>query len=156
MSGRIAGVVGAVLLAVVAWSYWPTEERAVRARVTTLVEALSGEAGESDLQRIARAATLASALTPDVIVALDNDRQLHGRESVLGVARQWMQTRGDTQVSLDDLDVAVGAGGATANLVVRADDERHEVRLHLAKPDSTWLVQRAELVSALARPPVGR
>lgn len=156
MSGRAVALVTAVALLVVAWACWPTEERTVRARVTALVDAMNGEIGEGDLQRIARAATLASALTQDVVVVLDNDRQLNGRESVLGVARQWMQTRLDMRVSLDDLDVTITAGGATADLVIRVDDEPREARLHLVKPDSTWLVQRAELVSALERPPVGR
>lgn len=156
MSARAVGLATAVVLLAVAWACWPTEERAVRTRVTALVEALNGDAGESDLQRIARAATLASALTADVTVTIDSDRQLNGREAVLGVARQWMQTRRDTHVSLDDLDVTIGAGGATAHLVLRVDSDRHEARLHLVKPDSTWLVQRAEVVSALTRPPVGR
>jgi len=156
MSTRTVGLATAVALLAVAWACWPTEERAVRTRVTALVEALNGDAGESDLQRIARAAALASALTPDVVVVLDADRQLNGREAVLGVARQWMQTRRETRVSLDALDVTVSAGRATADVVLRMDDERHEVRLQLVKPESTWLVQRAEVVSALARPPVGR
>lgn len=148
-------VAGALAVAVAAWSVWPTDERAVRARVTTLVGVLNTETSETDLQRMARAATLASGLAPDVVVTIDENRRATGREMVLGMARQALQTRTGLRVEIDRLEVRLGAGQKTASAeaTLRGDDGTyHDVRLHLVKPGGTWLVQKAEVVRPLVRP----
>lgn len=155
MTRRSAGLAGVVVLAAIAWYAWPTETKAVRTRVTDLVEALNADGGESDLARIGRAAALASALTPDVVVSLDATRHLQGREAVLGMARQALQAQGGARVELRGLQVSLGADGTTAvaDATLRVDDESyHEVQLHLVKRDGDWLVARAALVQPLTRP----
>lgn len=155
MMGRIAVVACALAVVLAAWWVWPTEARAVRARVISLVDALDTTADETDLQRIARAATLVNALTPDVVVTIDADRRVVGRDMVLGMARQVVQTRRNMRVELDDLDVVLGADRATAvaNVTLRIDDDTsHDVRLLFVRPESTWLVQSAEIVHPLTRP----
>jgi hypothetical protein len=154
MTGRVVSVIVAVGIAIVGGSVGPTETRAVRARVTALAGALDVGADETDLQRIARAASLVNALTPDVVVTLDEHRRVAGREMVVGAARQAMQTRGGTRVELDRLEVVLGADRATAvaDVTMRVDGGYHDVRLQLVKPDGTWLVQSAEVVRPLTRP----
>lgn len=147
-------VAGALAVVLAAWWVWPSEERAVHARVTSLVEALGAGADESELQRMARAATLAGALAPDVVVIMDENR-VAGRDMVLGMARQVLQTRTGTRVELDTLEVQLGASRTTAmaNATLRIEDGTyHDVQLQLVKPDGTWLVQSAEIVRPLVRP----
>lgn len=155
MTGRMWLVAGALAGVLAAWWVWPSEQRAVHARVTSLVEALDAGAGESELQRMARAATLAGALAPDVVVIVDEDRQVAGRDMVLGMARQVLQTRTGTRVELDTLEVQLGASRTTAlaNATLRIDDGTyHDVRLQMVKAEGTWLVQSAEIVRPLVRP----
>lgn len=159
MTRRLGGVAAALGVLLLAWYLWPTDARAVRARVTSLVDALNAGANETDLARIARAASLASALTSDVVVVVDDARRLEGREMVLGVARQVAQTQRDIQVEVLELSVAIGADRTTAiaDIVLRVDrDSYHEGRLHLVKRSGAWLVQRAEVQRPLARPNVAR
>jgi hypothetical protein len=104
---------------------------------------------------MARAATLAGALAPDVVVIVDEDRQVAGRDMVLGMARQVLQTRTGTRVELDTLEVQLGASRTTAlaNATLRIDDGTyHDVRLQMVKAEGTWLVQSAEIVRPLVRP----
>ena len=55
----VAGGMLAVIVGGTAFLRWPSEASGVRARVTAAAEALSGRAGEGDIDRLARLAGFA-------------------------------------------------------------------------------------------------
>lgn len=159
MTSRLVLVIGAVVAIAVAWYVWPTDARAVRHRVVTLVDALNASENETDLSRLGRAATLSSAMTTDITVAVDDTRRLDGREAVLAAARQVIQTRKVAHVDLTDLrvDVASDRSSAVADATVRVDDDGyHDMQLTLVKQDGTWLVRDVKVLQPLARPSVSQ
>lgn len=159
MTSRLTLVIAAVVAIVVALYVWPTDTRAVRHRVVSLVDALNAAENETDLSRLGRAATLSSAMTANITVTMDDTRRLSGREAVLAAARQVMQTRQIADVDLTDLrvDVASDRSSAIADATIRVDgDSYHDVRLTLVKENGTWLVSDARVLQPLARPGVSR
>ena len=155
---RYAPALFVIGVLIAAWLWWPTAERAVRTRISELVETLSPRPGESDLERLARLSRLGSALAPDITVVVDDERRIEGREAVIGAVRPIVQGSRVSHVDITGLDVTVGTDGrsATATLSVRVDERHHELRLRLVRPSSTWLVQHVEPAVALARPPLAR
>jgi len=61
---RYAPALFVIGVLIAAWLWWPTAERAVRARISELVETMSPRPGESDLERLARLSRPGSALAP--------------------------------------------------------------------------------------------
>jgi hypothetical protein len=154
---RRAAAAVALGLLVVGWYAWPTETRAVRTRIETLVAAIGDRDNETDIARLARVAVLSAAMTPDVVVSLDGQRRLHGREEVLGAARAMMHAHGAHRLEIDQMEVAVIDLSATADLTLRVDDESyHDIRLRLIQQGDTWLVRQAEVQPPLVRPGISR
>lgn len=84
---RLALAAVAVAAAFAAAWLWPTDARRIRATLETAVSAVSAAAGERELERVARAASLAKALAPDVVVETGPDGpSVQGREMVVGLA----------------------------------------------------------------------
>lgn len=159
-------VVLAAVTAGVLWLLWPTEARRVRARVEAVAHAASVPADESELLRVARIASLARALAPDVLLEEpDGTLSIAGREAVVGLASRLATPSGPTSIELANVDVSIDAAGTgaavTATVRVRSrgpsDIERADgemVRIELTKMGNDWLVRRVSPARALTRPPV--
>jgi hypothetical protein len=154
-----AAVLGAALAAVY---FWPTDARAIRQRLATAAAAVSRPAGEGDLQRVARAASLLNSLTPDVVVDAGPDGpSVQGRETVAGLASRLGPT-GPSSIELVDTGLIIDgqAGRATATILVRVTDgdrgaidafDGTELRVDLARIDGAWLIARVARTPALRR-----
>lgn len=114
MRRRAIACAAALLVAVLAFWYWPTDRRRIVAAGRELARAASIPDGEPDLGRVARAAALSRLLAPGVrligptgLVAID------GREPALGLATRMRPPRG-LLVSIEDLDPSFAEDGRTA------------------------------------------
>lgn len=139
---------------------WPSEERRIRARLHELAEMASAPAGESNVDRLARAAALARGLAPDAELDPGQGRQpIAGREAIAALASR--TSLGAWTVRLEDVAVTLAEPErATAHAVVvfeprdgtQSPADVHEVEFALRKVDGEWLVQRAAVIQAIQRP----
>ena len=114
MNRQGVGYAAAVVLAVVALWYWPTDRRRIIAAGRELAEAASIPATEPDLARVTRAAVLSRLLAPDVrLVDASGGVPIDGREAAVGLATRLRPPRG-LSVSIADLDPSFGDDGRTA------------------------------------------
>ena len=159
---RLALGVAALALVLGAVWLWPTDARRIRTTLETAAAAVSAPAGERELERVARAASLAKTLAPDVVVETGPDGpSLRGRETVVGVAAR-VGMAGPLTVALDGIELAVdaGAGRATATAFARVRGDAAgeagaydgaEVRIELARIDGTWRIARVSPDRTLTR-----
>jgi hypothetical protein len=156
----LAGV--AVLVAAAAAWFWPTDARRIRATLDTAVEAVSTAAGERELERVARAASLARALAPDVVVeTAAGGPAVRGRETVVGVASR-IGVGGPLAVTLEGVELTIDgeAGRATATGFARVSGagaseagryDGAEIRIDLTKIDGAWLIARISPAPTISR-----
>jgi hypothetical protein len=111
---RTLGYVAAVLVAVAAFWYWPTDRRKIITAGHELADAVSIPATEPELARVTRAAILSRLLAPEVRLVGPSGRVgIDGREAALGLATRLRPPRGLT-VSIADLDPSFSDDGNTA------------------------------------------
>jgi len=104
----------ALLVAVLAFWYWPTDRRRIIAAGRELEEAISIPAAEQDLARVTRAAVLSRLLAPRFLLSDPTGLlRLDGREPALGLATRFRPPRGIT-VTIADLDPLFSDDGLTA------------------------------------------
>jgi hypothetical protein len=114
MNRRAVGYAAAVVLAVAAFWYWPTDRRRIIAAGRELAEAVSIPASEPDLARVTRAAVLSRLFAPDVRLIGPTGRvAIDGREPALGLATRMRPPRG-LSVSIEGLDPSFAEDGRTA------------------------------------------
>ena len=135
------------------WWAWPDEARRVQRHLERLAEAASPPGAESEFDRLARMATLASGLTPDVTLHAD-EVTLAGRDRLLAAAASLARSRPGLTITLDDLHIVVADDGSRADVqgVARSDDDAREVRASLVKRDGQWLLGTVDVVPVLGRP----
>ena len=153
----------AALAAGIAWLWWPSEERRIRARLDELAAAATGVDNESNLDRIARLAVLTRGLTREAQLDLGAGRPpITGREAVAALASRptpaggWTVRLEDVRVVLADARVA-----ATVDATVLFEEvvgpgrpwpDAREVRFEMRQVDGVWLVDRAAVIDAVERP----
>lgn len=149
-----AALAGLICLSV--WGWWPSPQKQVRAQLDRLASAVSGREGESDLERMARVASLGSGLTADVCVQAAG-RTLAGRDAVLVAARAAASAGRTFVVDIEDADITLAPDGARADadVVVRVDDDYQALSVSLLRADGIWLVDRVEADAPLRRPGIG-
>lgn len=149
-----AVVVGLICLAV--WWWWPSERKQIRAQLERLATAVSVLEGESDLERMARVASLGSGLATDVSVQAAG-RTLAGRDAVLVAARAAASAGRTFVVDIEDADITLAPDGAhaDAHVVVRVDDDYQALSVSLLRADGVWLVDSVEADPPLRRPGTG-
>lgn len=154
---------GLVVLGFVAWRWmFPGDEVRVRRVVEAAVDAVSWEAGEGNIARMAAANRLGSLCAADIQVVVETRRGgsqvLEGRsdlQQAMMIVRQraaWMR------VGVDDLEVTIGSGGVGAVVLLAATVEIGGVdesilgdyKLGLKKVDGEWLIERVEPVDGLS------
>ena len=140
-----------------------SEERRVRARVTAAAEALSGRAGEGDIDRLARLAGFAMGLAPNVVVEAEpGGPSVSGREAVAALASQVTAAGRPQQITLQDMAVAFDDTRSRATVTAVAHvasatpgpasgHDGELVRIELVKAGDEWLIARVAPETALAR-----
>jgi hypothetical protein len=159
---RTALAVAASGVILAALYFWPTDARAILRTLSRAADAVSSPAGEGDLQRVARAASLAKCLTTDVVLETGPDGpSVRGRETVVGLVTR-LRPAGAATVDAADVRLLIDgqATRATADVLVRvtasgsgeaAPFDGTELTVELAKVDGEWLVARVTRVPGLRR-----
>ena len=163
---RIAHLVVAVAIATVSCS--SGDERAIRNQLSAIATSLTVPANENELGRIARIATLRSALAPDVRVVTgvtarpggEIPTEIVGRDTALGLASRWSVAGGiavefvDVHVTLDDAGDSA-AVYCTAKLTTGTSQhpaiDARELTIAFSKVDGAWLVTSVRPENTLIR-----
>jgi hypothetical protein len=163
---RIAIIVGVVVALAAAAVYFtsPGDEGAeIRKRLQQLTDdvnksTLDGSGTE------AKAIQLASFFTDDVDVDLgQGSAPIHGRETVLGMAERLQPRTAAFQLKLEDVTVAMGPDGQTADVHLTAEFIRRsittgeesldarEFAMVMRRAGSEWKIARVTVVETLAK-----
>lgn len=140
---------------------FPSEERVVKKRVSSLAQALNIPAGEGDIPRLARAQRVRRHLASDLTVHFEEGGWpvIHGRDAVAGlVARPWPGVSEGITVEVGDLTARVEGDIADARFRVRvvaanpssepATLDGRMVALTLQKVEGEWLVSSARIMGS--------
>ncbi len=140
--------------------FWPSDARAIQRTLSAAADAASSPAGEGDLQRVARAASLAKCLATDVVVDAGPDGPaVRGREMVVGLVSR-LRPAGAATVDAADVRLIIDgpARRATADVLVRVTAtgggevdpfDATELTVELTKIDGDWLIARVTRVPGL-------
>ena len=165
----IAAILLIVMVAGVAYRYWPSDERVIRRHLSNLAEALSFPLTETDEERLTRLAVLREYFSPDVRVRIDG-RELTSRDEVIAQLTAVRPPPGGIEVEFVDIIVALGAEGETATVTLTAKmssttnagestlDQR-VADVTMRKIDDDWVIAAAALRATTAatwRPPDAR
>jgi hypothetical protein len=125
------------LVAAAAW-WWPTDRRRIIAAAQELAEAVSMPPSEPELARVTRAARLSRLLAPDfrLVDSQDGRSIVDGRDAAVGFATRLRPPQG-LQVSVDELDLEIDAGGLRARARTRIT-LTEPVEGAATEPTSTW------------------
>jgi hypothetical protein len=156
-----------VLLGVIAWLAWgmrPTDANRIARRLERIAADASAAPRESAVDRLARAARLATALTTDARLEFgEGAPAVEGREAIVALASRAVPGEGPARLSFVDVGITVGEGRLaaratmTAKLVTRDAQsggdlvDAREVETDWVKQDGEWRITRATLVGTLRR-----
>lgn len=152
----IAALVFAVMIAGVAYRYWPGEERSIRRHLTGLAEALSFPGGENEVQRITRLKALQEYFVPGVRLIVDG-QEIRSSDALLNRLGRVEPPPGGIVVETSDLGVTLADDQATATvtLVVRARRARggndpsavetRRVVLDMTRRPGDWMIAAGEI-----------
>jgi hypothetical protein len=159
---RVAGVVAIAAVAFVVWSRWGSnDERVIRERF----EGLRAEVNRSTadgLANIARAASIGSYFTEDVVVDLgEGSPPIRGRMTLMGMAERLQPQTSAFRMELDDVTIEMTPGATTADATLTASfirrsistgEESRDARefgLGLVKAGGTWRIARVTAIDVL-------
>ncbi|OFV94512.1 MAG: hypothetical protein A3G76_12215 [Acidobacteria bacterium RIFCSPLOWO2_12_FULL_65_11] len=158
---RAIGGVSVLIVLVLAYSWWSSDERVIRRRLDELAAAASVPAVEGDLERVARLPRLAGYLAADVRVR-HGELTIESRESLLAAIGLWRPQPGGVTVEFVDVQVAVGEDASRAEIYLTATItsrdaaggsivDAREATITMAKREGEWVVARAEAMETLRR-----
>jgi SnoaL-like protein len=159
---RVAGVVALAAVAFLVWSRWGSnDERIIRGRL----EALRTEVNRSTpdgLANVARAVSIGSYFTEDVVVDLgESTPPIRGRVTLMGMAERLQPRTAAFRMDLDDVGVEMTPGATTADTTLTVSfirrsmstgEESRDARefaLGLTKADGTWRIARVTAIDVL-------
>jgi len=162
IGARRAALVAAVGAAATgAWFWWSSPERAIRRALDDVAARISHDAPLQGLAAAAAAAGAQDAFTPDAAIEPGPPfGRLAGRDAVgAAVARAILATRA-LQVEIVDVQVAVHAGGASADVgctararVVHQDGgetvEARELSIAMKRHEGRWRITAIRAVDVL-------
>lgn len=151
----VAAVLLAMMVAGIAYRYWPSDERAIRRHLSNLAEALSVPLSESTEERLTRLAVLREYFDPDVRITFDS-HEIVSRDGVITELRTFVPPPGGFGVEFvnvvvtlaDDQEsaaVTLTARLSTTDLdgVSRIDERVADVTMR--KLDDDWVISTATL-----------
>jgi hypothetical protein len=116
----VATILLAVMVAGVAYRYWPSDERSIRRHLSNLAEALSFPLAESTEERITRVAVLREYFDPDVRVKLDDRDLTSSRDEIIELLSRFQPPPGGVNVEFVDISVRVAEDHETATVTLTA------------------------------------
>lgn len=164
---RITPLVAGVLIVAGGWWAWgwlfPSDEALIRRTLDRIATAVGAEAGDGNLARLGRVATLREEFHPDLFVdAGPPFRELRGREAVIGAVARTGGVLQDLDVSFTDVAIAVEPSrqAASATLVAEARFrdgdaggrayEARELDVRFVQHEGRWVVSEVMLIGGLA------
>ena len=156
----IATLLFALLIAGLAYRYWPSDERDVRRHLIHLAEALSLPGTETDVARLTRVAVIREYFAPDVRVVVDG-HEIVSREALIGRLTAWTPPPGGFTVEFVDETLTLAEDRSTARITLTAQVvskdlqtgeaivDGRDMTIAMAKSQGDWVITTAE---ALDRP----
>jgi hypothetical protein len=158
-------VVLALLVGYFTYQWWFNPRRAIKRQLGELAATLSVPDGApSDLDRLARAASLRNYFAPDVQIALGRSGpSISSRDALIAAVSAWKPPPGEWRVTFVDVQIAMESDStARAHMTVEVTSrdprtgqpafDAREVAVGLEEQDSTWVVTTAEPLETLQRP----
>lgn len=115
----VAAVLLAMMIAGIAYRYWPSDERSIRRHLSNLAEALSFPVAESPEERLTRIAVLREYFAPDVRVGLDG-RDISSRDEIIALLSQYQPPPGGVNVEFVDIVVTIADDHESAAVTLTA------------------------------------
>ena len=149
---RVLSIVLGVAVVFATYLWWPTDEAAVKSRLSELGAALSQPAHEEELGRAARIVRVRGFLAEDIHVKIA-DQDITPRDTLLAFVGRWAPPAAETTVefSVDRLTFdACGTARMHLTMTVTARDSRpddHDIRtadVVMAKRNGDWVITEAE------------
>jgi uncharacterized protein DUF4440 len=151
----LAAILLAIMVAGIAYRYWPSDERAIRRHLSNLAEALSFPLSETDEERATRLAVLREYFAPEVRVNVDG-REMTTRDEVLAQLTAFRPPPGGIEVEFVDITITLAPEADTAAVTLTAKmsstnasgvstlDQR-VADLTMRKIDDDWVIAAATL-----------
>jgi len=153
-----------VVIAFLAYHWWPSPERAIKNRLGELAETLSVPVNDGDLGRVTRVAQLRHYFAEDVHVrASASGPEITSRDALLGLLGGWTPPPGGWTIEFVDVQVTLGQE-STAQVYLTAKMSGHDPRtgestldareanFTMAKQHGDWVVTSVEATETLQRP----
>jgi hypothetical protein len=146
-------VVVAALAGYFSYQWWFNPHRVIMRELGELAAALSVPANESDVNRLARLATVRRLLSPSARIRA-GDVELASRDAAMAALAAWTPPPSGVNVDFVDVQVNVDAADtarayATVEVTRRDGDgkepsvDSREVEMTLALDDGVWVITRA-------------
>ena len=116
----VAAILLAVMVAGIAYRYWPSDERSIRRHLSNLAEALSFPLAESTEERITRLAVLREYFDPNVRVKLDDRDLTSSRDEIIELLSRFQAPPGGVNVEFVDILVHLADDHETATVTLTA------------------------------------
>jgi hypothetical protein len=154
----IASVVFVLLVAGIAYRYWPSDERHVRRHLIQLAEALSVPGVETEVARLTRVAVLREFFAPDVVVVVDG-REIVSGDVLIATIVTSPPPPGGFSVEFVDETIALAPDRVTAHITLTARVlsrdlatgqalvDARDLTVAMTKAGGDWVIARAETVS---------
>jgi hypothetical protein len=119
-SGTIVAVVLlAIMVAAIAYRYWPSDEREIRRHVSNLAEALTVPAGETEVARLTRVAALREYFAPDVRIRIGAE-EIVSRDALMAAIGRLPAPPGGVTVEFVDVTVMLAEDHSSADVTLTA------------------------------------
>lgn len=162
--GRITVVslVSIVVIGLLVYLWWPSEERAIKRRLNELAEIVSLPETEPELGRVTRVAGVRGYLADDL--RIQTGSQEVSRDAVLAVVGRFTPPPGGILVDFVDTQVTLAPDSTTADVYltvkITTRDSRtgeptldaREATVGMAKRRGEWVVTSAATLETLRRP----
>ena len=151
----VAAVMLTLLIAGIAYRYWPDDDRVVRRHLIHLAEALSVPGKETEVEHLTRVAALREYFAVDVRVVLD-EREFVSRDELIGSLMSWTAPPGGFSVEVENQTVTLAADHSTARIgltakVVSKDlatgqaiVDARDMDIVMTRTESDWVITTAE------------
>jgi hypothetical protein len=115
----VAALLLAMMIAGVAYRYWPSDERSIRRHLSNLAEALSFPLVDTTEERLTRIAVLREYFAPDVRVGLDG-REITSRDEIIGLLSRYQPPPGGVNVEFVDIIITIADDHESAAVTLTA------------------------------------
>jgi hypothetical protein len=119
-SGTVVAVVLlGIMLAGVAYRYWPSDEREIRRHLSNLAEALSVPGAETEVVHMTRMAAMREYFAPDVRIRVGAE-EIVSRDALIAVIGRLPTPPGGVAVEFVDVTVALAEDHSSADVTLTA------------------------------------